>query len=340
MSTLDADVILERARIAKKLANPCRLCPHECLVNRLGGETGRCRIGPHVILAAATAHFGEEPEISGKRGSGTLFFGSCNLRCIYCQNFQISQDFRTRRKEPTPAELVACAALRLQDMGCHNINWVTPSHVVPWACEAHGLAVAQGLKLPLVYNTSGYDSVEVLKLLEGIVDIYLTDLRYSDDETAWRFSKAKNYVKASRAAVLEMARQVGSEVEYRDDGIARRGLIVRLLVLPNDLAGLGDTLSFLRDNLGTRVRISLMAQYYPTNKANREILLSRPIFYGEYYRAISLVEKMGFENVIFQDMAASDFYRPDFDRGEEPFKDSPREKGERETCACKHAEQL
>ncbi len=324
MSLLQATEVADRARALRELASPCRLCPHECGVDRLGGETGRCRIGPHAVLAAATAHFGEEPEISGTQGSGTLFFGACNLRCRYCQNHQISQGPRVRRMPATPPEEVARQALRLQAIGCHNVNWVTPSHVTPWATQAHALAVGQGLRVPLVYNTSGYDSVEALRLLEGVVDVYLPDLRYSDDETAWRLSRAQGYVAAARAAILEMARQVGVDNQFAPDGTIQRGLIVRLLVLPNDLAGLRESLAFLRDALGTRVRLALMSQYYPAHRAASEVLLSRPLHYGEYLRAISLVERMGFDNALVQDPAASAFYRPDFERGAEPFADSPR----------------
>ncbi len=281
-------------------------------------------MGPHAVLAAATAHFGEEPEVSGTRGSGTLFFGACNLRCRYCQNHQISQGPRVRRMPATPPEEVARQAMRLQALGCHNVNWVTPSHVTPWAVEAHALAVGDGLAVPLVYNTSGHDSVEALRLLDGIVDVYLPDLRYSDDDTARRLSRAKGYVAASRGAIVEMARQVGVDNEHAPDGTIRRGLIVRLLVLPNDLAGLRESLAFLRDALGTRARLALMSQYYPTHRASSEPLLSRPLHFGEYLRAISLVEQMGFDNALVQAPEANEFYRPDFERGDEPFADSPR----------------
>ncbi len=284
-------------------------------------------MGPHAVLAAATAHFGEEPEISGTRGSGTLFFGACNLRCRYCQNHQISQGVGVRRAGPTPPGEVARAALRLQKAGCHNLNWVTPSHVTPWAAEAHALAVEGGLTVPLVYNTSGYDSVEALRLLDGVVDVYLADLRYSDDDTAWRLSRAEGYVGAARSAIVEMARQVGVDNVVGPDGTLHRGLIVRLLVLPNDLAGLRESLAFLRDALGTRVRLALMSQYYPAHRAPEDPLLSRPLHFGEYLRAITLVERMGFDNVLVQDPAASEFYRPDFDAGPEPFRDSPRVQG-------------
>lgn len=280
-------------------------------------------MGPHAVLAAATAHFGEEPEVSGTRGSGTLFFGACNLRCRYCQNHQISQGTRMRRAPPSPPEAIAKEALRLQTLGCHNLNWVTPSHVTPWAAEAHSRAVAGGLRVPLVYNTNAYDSVEALRLLDGVVDVYLPDLRYSDDDTARRLSGAEGYVAVSRAAIVEMARQVGVDNAHAPDGTIRRGLIVRLLVLPNDLAGLRESLAFLRDALGTGVRLALMSQYFPAHRARTDPLLSRPLHHGEYHRALTLVERMGFDNALVQAPEASEFYRPDFERGDEPFADSP-----------------
>lgn len=324
MPRLSPAEVFYRAKLLKELSSLCRLCPHKCLVNRLSGEMGRCRLGPYCILAAATSHFGEEPEISGKFGSGTLFFGACNLRCVYCQNYQISQGIRVRKRPPSKAEEIAKAALALQSEGCHNINWVTPSHVTPWATEALALAMEKGLTLPLVYNTSGYDSVEVLKLLEGIVDVYLTDLRYDDDEIAFKFSRARGYVGAARAAILEMARQVGTRNEIGPDGTIRRGLIVRILVLPNDLAGVRSSLEFLLEHLGKGVRISLMSQYFPTNRASHEPLLSRPLHYGEYYRAIEIAEGLGFENVLIQGLESRSFYCPDFESPSEPFPDARR----------------
>ena len=327
MGDLGPNEIAGRIESLLSLADPCRLCAHECGVARLAGQLGRCRSAAGLTLATATAHFGEEPGISGTRGSGTLFFGACNLRCRYCQNAQISQGLRVRRMEPTRAEEVANRALALQAQGCHNINWVTPSHVTPWALIAHARAVASGLAIPLVYNTSSYDSVEVLRLLDGVVDVYLADLRYSDNETAWRLSRAEHYVESSRAAVLEMARQVGLEHRIGPDGTVQRGLIVRLLVLPNDLAGLRETFAFLKDSLGTGVHISLMAQYYPTHRALEHPLLARPIYYGEYLRAITLAERFGFEQVLTQDLTAREFYRPNFDREDEPFADRVRASG-------------
>ena len=307
----------------RALLSPCRLCPHRCGVDRLSGETGTCRVGAGTSVSAATAHFGEEPEISGTRGSGAVFFESCNLRCVYCQNHLISQCAEPRARHDTPAEIGA-RMLELQARGCHNVNWVTPSHVVPFAVEGLREAAARGLHLPVVYNTSGYDSVEALQLLDGLVDVYLPDLRYADDPTATRLSGGEGYPSAARAAITEMARQVGTAHHLAPDGTLLRGLRVRVLVLPNDLGDLRDSLTWLRDTLGPTVRIALMAQFFPTHQADRDPLLSRPVYPGEYARAVALAERLGFENALVQDLSASDFYRPDFDRGPEPFADAER----------------
>lgn len=303
----------------RELLSPCHLCPRECSVNRLAGEPGWCGVGPHASIAAATAHFGEEPEISGTAGSGTIFFRGCNLKCLYCQNFEISQ---RPIEEYDSIEMLSETMLDLQARGCHNINLVTPSHVVPFAIEAFAMARGRGLELPLVYNTSGYDGIETLRLLRGIVSVYLTDLRYSDPDVAAELSGASNYVEASRAAVMEMASQVGIENVISQDGTITRGLIIRILVLPNDLAGVRETLAFIKSELGTKVRISLMSQYFPTNLAHSHPLLSRRLYFGEYARAIETAERMGFDNILCQDVSAPDFYCPDFMRGPEPFRDA------------------
>ncbi len=316
--------LAQRVRELQAMSSPCRLCPHLCAVDRPAGEAGRCGIGAGAVVAASTAHFGEEPEISGTRGSGTVFFGGCNLACIYCQNFAISQGAAMRQQAPTTSDDLASRMLELKDRGVHNINWVTPSHVVPWAVAGLDAAARRGLDLPLVYNSSGYDSVETLRLLDGVVDVYLADLRYSDEECAREYSGAVGYVAAARAAVLEMARQAGTVNETGPDGTLRRGLILRLLVLPNDLAGVRESLAFVRDSLGTRVRVALMSQYYPAHQASREVLLSRRTSVGEYRRVLDTAERMGFDNALVQEMEAQDFYRPDFDRGDEPFEDAAR----------------
>lgn len=272
-------------------------------------------------MASATAHFGEEPEISGTGGSGTVFFAGCSLRCLYCQNHQISQGVGRHRVLPSSPEDLARIYRSLQDRGVHNLNWVTPSHVVPWALEGLQRAASLGVDRPLVYNTSGYDALATLEALDGVVDIYLADLRYGDDESAALCSGAPGYVEAARNAIREMARQVGIENPLGPDGTLRRGLVVRLLVLPNDLASIRETLAFLKTDIGTQVRIAMMSQYFPAHRASEEPLLSRPVSAGEYWRAVDWAERMGFGNLLIQEFEARQFYRPDFQRPQEPFED-------------------
>jgi len=314
--------IRERATQLQRVLGECRLCPRACRVNRTAGETGFCGLAGDVILSHALPHQGEEPILSGTRGAGTLFFSSCNLKCLYCQNHQISQDKEESRAEAPSPEALARIYRSLQDRGVHNLNWVTPSHVVPWALQGLREAASLGVDLPLVYNTSGYDALATLKALEGVVDIYLADLRYGDDEAAMRCSGAPDYVPAARAAIREMARQVGTENSLGPDGLLRRGLVIRLLVLPNDLASIRETLAFLKAELGTGVRIALMSQYYPAHRAAEEPLLSRPVSAGEYWRAVDWADRMGFDNLLIQEFEARQFYRPDFRMQDEPFEDA------------------
>ena len=322
MPTLPPSEIRDRAQLLMQLLSPCRLCPHNCGVLRDVGETGDCRTGMGASVAAAAAHFGEEPEISGTAGSGAVFFVGCNLRCLYCQNAQISQDWQQDPASVTSPEALAAHMLALQAQGCHNVNWVSPTHVLPFAVSALALAVQDGLRVPLVYNTNGFEQVETLRLLDGIVDVYLPDLRYSDDDTAAELSGARGYVAAAREAIQEMARQVGKVNRLDSDGTIRRGLVVRLLVLPNDLAGVRESLVFLKDHLGTSVRLALMSQYFPTHRAAENPLLTRRVSRAEYDRVIERAERMGFSNVLVQEPEAESFYRPDFERDGDPFEDA------------------
>jgi len=259
-------------------------------------------------------HFGEEPPLSGKQGSGAIFFTGCNLRCVYCQNWQISQEGLGNKISGSE---LADKMLDLQSQGCHNINLVSPSHFAPQVLETLKIAKARGLKIPIVYNTNGYDSFRILKMFEGHVDIYLPDIKYSSDESAYKYSGAKNYVKRNRAAIIEMFRQVGN-LQLDDKGIARRGIIVRHLVLPNDIAGSFESLKFLA-SLSQDIWISVMAQYHPCNKAERFPELNRRINSTEYQRVLGWVEQLGFHNVLAQELDSSDIYLPDF-REEQPFK--------------------
>jgi len=271
----------------------CRLCPRECGVNRLQGKKGFCRAGAEPKVASWNVHPWEEPPISGTHGSGTIFFSGCTGHCLFCQNYPISQ---LGVGNEVSVERLAEMMLELQCKGCHNVNLVTPTHFVPQILAALPYAIEKGLCIPLVYNTGGYDTVEMLKLLEGVVDIYLPDAKYADDKTARRLSGFVRYVEANRAALKEMYHQVGEELALDDEGIARRGLIVRHLVLPDGLADTPEVLRWLAENLSPRVHVSLMDQYFPAHKAVGHPVLGRKITAEEYEEALSAFDEAGLEN--------------------------------------------
>jgi putative pyruvate formate lyase activating enzyme len=315
----------ERVRTLEQMLSACRLCPRDCLNNRLENERAACHAGRFAAVSSFTAHFGEEPPLVGTRGAGNIFFGNCNLRCVYCQNFQISQTYKEQRQNEVTDEQLAEIMLKLQARGCHNINFVSPTHYVSQMARAVLLAAEQGLNLPIVYNTNAYDSVEVLRLLDGIVDVYLPDLKYADSAEGYTYSKVRDYTEHAREAVKEMYRQTGDKLIFDDNGLLRRGLVIRLLVLPNDVAGIRESLEWIRDELSPRVAVSLMAQYYATNKAatdSRNVLLSRRITETEWLKAISALEDVGMEEGWLQEYdGASHYYRPDFADRDTPFKD-------------------
>ena len=317
--------LTEQVEALEALLAACTVCPKDCGNDRLKDEIAACYSGRLPIVSSFTAHFGEEPCLSGTRGAGNIFFGNCNLRCVYCQNFQISQTWKEQKKNEVTHERLAEMMLEIQARGCHNIGFVSPTHFAPQMARAILIAAERGLRLPIVYNTNAYDSVEVLRLLDGIVDVYLPDLKYADADVGFQYSKIRDYPKYARAAIKEMHRQMGSELVFGDDGLLKRGLLIRLLVLPNDIAGLEENLLWIRDELGPRTAISLMAQYYSTNKAAtdpRYILLSRRISEGEWFEAVSLLETFGIEDGFMQEYeAASFYYRPNFEHKDEPFKD-------------------
>ena len=282
-----------RTEVAYNNLEECNVCPRECGVNRLEDEKlGFCRSGLNPVIASVSQHHGEEPPISGTRGSGTIFFANCNMRCEYCQNYPISQ--MGHGTERTPGEL-ACQMMSLQEQGCHNLNLVTPTHYVPQILKALGIARERGFNLPIVYNTSGYDSLEMLVLLDGVIDIYMPDMRYSDNTMAVRYSVAPYYVQVNRAAVKEMYRQVGNLVMDKN-GIAQRGLLVRHLVLPNGVAGTEGVMKFLVKEISMDVYISLMSQYFPAYRAAESKQLSRRITQAEYDEAYKLKKKYGLKN--------------------------------------------
>jgi putative pyruvate formate lyase activating enzyme len=274
-----------------KLLEKCHLCPRNCLVNRLQDERGFCGAGKKAAVSSYNLHFGEEPPISGYRGSGTIFFTHCNLRCCFCQNYPISQLGNGREVEISE---LATMMVKLQKLGAHNINFVTPTHFVPQIVEALELAVKEGLKIPLVYNSGGYDSVETLNLLDGIVDIYMPDAKYSNPESARRYSRAEDYFEVNKKALLEMYRQVG-DLKMDREGIAKRGLLIRHLVMPEDIAGSRKVLEFIAQNISKHTYMSIMAQYHPAHLAFEFPELSRRISKEEYDAVLEIVDELGLE---------------------------------------------
>lgn len=321
----------KRAEILISKLSSCTICPRHCQVDRSGDENKRegkeekeeegfCKTGRKAIVSSTVAHFGEEPVLVGKNGAGNVFFGHCNLRCVYCQNWQISHPVGGARPNEITGEELAGRLIDLQNKGCHNINFVSPSHFVAQMVESISLAADRGLKIPIVYNTNAYDDLETLKLLDGIVDIYLPDIKYADDVAAVKYSQARDYWSVSKKAIAEMYRQVGNLI-LDENGIAQKGLIVRHLILPNDVADTEECLKFLAREISRDVSVSLMAQYYPTNKSTRVSLLDRKIRASEYDKAVSLLDKFGLKNGWVQEMEASETYRPDFEK-EKPFNNS------------------
>lgn len=280
----------KRVRLAWRHMEDCDLCARYCRVNRIESVKGAvCRTGERAVIHSYGPHHGEEDPLRGHGGSGTIFFSWCNLRCVFCQNWEISQKGIGREVEP---EDLARMMLDLQDQGCHNINLVSPSHVVAQILAAVHVAAQWGLRLPLVYNTGGYDSLEALALLDGVIDIYMPDMKYGDSETAHRYSHVRNYWEANQAAVREMHRQVGDLV-VDDRGIARRGLLVRHLVLPGDLANSEKVLAFLASAISPHTYLNLMDQYYPCYRASDFPPLDRPITLEEYRQVLALAERYG-----------------------------------------------
>lgn len=299
--------LARRAQRAKRRLHSCTLCPRRCGVNRLAGELGSCQTGRFTHVATAGPHFGEEAPLVGRGGSGTIFFGGCNLACVFCQNYDISQPVYVLRaaekagyvlRHELRAEELARVMLRLQQWGCENINLVSPSHVVPQILEALVLAVRGGLRLPLVYNTGGYDSLATLRLLEGVIDIYMPDMKYADEAVGLHLSGVPDYVVHNRAAVREMHRQVG-DLEVDERGVARRGLLVRHLVLPGGLAGTADVARFLAAEVSVNTYLNVMDQYRPEHRVAREAEacpwpeMRRPLTAQEYRTAVAAVRAEG-----------------------------------------------
>ncbi len=270
----------------------CRLCPRECGVDRTAEEVGFCRTGSTAIVSSWGPHFGEEPPLVGSGGSGTIFFTYCNLGCLYCQNYAISH---LGEGSEMSTEALASVMLELQALGCHNINLVTPTHQVPMILEALERAIEGGLNIPIVYNCGGYESIETLKILEGIIDIYMPDFKYSDPNVARKYSLAEDYPEVAKKAIKEMHRQVGDLVI--EDSIAVRGLLVRHLVLPDDLAGTEEVMRFLAEEISPNTYVNVMDQYYPCYKAFDIPPLDRRITLEEYKKAGEAALKAGLKRL-------------------------------------------
>ena len=278
-----------RAEELHKLLEVCRICPNECMARRSEGETGECHSTDEVIISSVGPHYGEEPPLVGSMGSGTIFLTNCNLSCEFCQNYDISH---LGIGEKVSIEDLARSMLKLQQRGCHNINFVTPTHFTPRIVDALILAVEKGLELPIVYNCGGYESVETLKLLENIIDIYMPDIKYSIDENALKFSGVQNYWEVVTDAVKEMHRQVG-DLKISKRGIAQRGLLIRHLVLPNDIAGSKKVIDFIVDEISTNSYLNIMDQYHPTYNAFKYERLNRRITPAEYKEVIDYAFSKG-----------------------------------------------
>ena len=283
------------AKIAKltfEMLGSCCLCPRKCKVNRLKGKTGFCKIALHPVVYSSLPHHGEEPPISGQAGSGTIFFSGCNMRCVYCQNYEFSQKIEGKATGP---EELADSMLKLQALGCHNINLVTPTHVMPQIIQALTLAIPKGLAIPLVYNTGGYELAEIIKLLDGIVDIYLADMRYGENTMAKKYSSADGYVRFNQEAIRQMHKQVGI-AEFNNAGVIKKGLVIRHLVLPNNISGTDKIMKFIAENLSRDTYISLMSQYTPYYEAAKLKEIARRITKDEYAKSQDIMHGYGLHN--------------------------------------------
>jgi putative pyruvate formate lyase activating enzyme len=288
-SLLRSGVLYERVALAKQMLAFCRVCPRHCAVNRLAGELGTCLVGGKALVASAGPHLGEEFPIRGWYGSGTVFFAGCNLRCLYCQNAEISHQPNGQELE---SEELADLMLGLQEQGCHNVNLVSPSHQVPQILEGLLIAAQRGLRLPIVYNTSAYDDLDMLRLLDGVVDLYMPDIKYADAVVGRRLSKVPDYPVVAQAAIKEMHRQVGDLV-LNEEGLAVRGLLVRHLVLPGNLAGTAEVMKFLAEEISRDTYVHVMDQYHPAAKAFAHPVLCRPVHIDEVDQASRLAREAG-----------------------------------------------
>lgn len=300
---------------SSQLSN-CTCCPRQCGVDRLAGKVGWCRVPAEIWVSHAGLHHGEEPPISGTRGSGTIFFTGCNLKCVFCQNYQISQEYKPGDHKILTVDELALEMLRLQEMGAHNINFVSPSHMIFQMADAVSAAKKRGLTIPILYNSNGYDSVDALRQINRLVDIYLPDIKYLDNSMAQRYSGVGDYAEVIPGVLREMFAQVG-HLEMDKNGIATRGLLVRHLVLPGWLENSRKCLKFLAE-LSPDIFVSIMAQYSPQHRACEHPEINRTLRKKEYGEIVGYALDLGLENAFVQEVESRDEFLPDFDK-EEPF---------------------
>ena len=286
-----------------ELLEGCEICPHMCKINRINGQIGRCRSRDTVKIAKVSIHDYEEPCISGKNGSGTVFFSNCNMNCIFCQNYEISQQGKGREID---IQELAKIFLNQQEKNVENINLVTPTSYAVQIIEAIKIAKSKGLKIPIVYNTNGYENIETIKMLDGLIDIYLPDLKYAENDLGKKYSKVDNYFEIATKAIKEMYKQVG-KVELDENGIMKKGVIIRHLILPGNVQNSKKVLKWIDKNMPEDVFVSLMAQYFPTYKANEDINLSRRITSKEYEEVENFLYNLGIENGYIQDFDENSF---------------------------------
>jgi putative pyruvate formate lyase activating enzyme len=281
----------ERVQILNSILNDCVLCPRRCMVNRLKGNVGVCRSTDKLMVSSLSAHFGEEPPLVGWNGSGTIFFTNCNMWCLYCQNYDVSH---LKHGNAITLAQLAEAMISLQHLGCHNINLVTPTHFTAQIVEALSIAIDRGLSIPIVYNCGGYESIETLKLLDGLIDIYMPDIKYSDNRYSLKYSGARNYWDVVKSAVVEMHRQVG-DLKINTLGIAEKGLLIRHLVLPNDIAGSKKVVDFIANEVCKNSYVNIMDQYRPAFKSSQHQELNRHITNDEYENVVSYALSAGLQ---------------------------------------------
>ena len=313
ISLLNSGELEKRARKAYNILSSCNCCPHDCDVDRIHGELGICASGHLPIVSSYTPHFGEEPVLSGTRGAGNIFFGNCNLKCVFCQNYEISQNYKSEKDKTVSFERLADIMLELQEKDCHNIGLVSPTHFSAQILQSVYIAAKKGLHLPIIYNTNGYDSVNMLKLYDGVIDIYLPDMKYGNNEFGKEYSKIDDYFEKSKPPLKEMFRQVGPELVY-DGDVVVRGMIIRHLVLPNDLADSENVFRFISEELNPDIHISLMSQYNPMHKAEKDILINRKIREREYEKVLDMMDKYGLKNGWIQEMDSMENYLPEFNK--------------------------